>query len=64
MGRLSDADSDLEGRDEVHFDTATLERIIPYVQELRDRVRKVTRDTEDSYASLKGVGIAICPHES
>ncbi|KAG9550081.1 hypothetical protein KCU97_g20014, partial [Aureobasidium melanogenum] len=45
--RLSNAGLNPEGRDKVHFDTATLKRIIPYVQELRDRVKKVIRDAED-----------------
>lgn len=48
-----------EGRDKVHFDTATLKRIIPYVQELRDRVKKVMRDAEDLLPSPGSQGGSI-----
>ncbi|KAF1356733.1 hypothetical protein BDV97DRAFT_342533 [Delphinella strobiligena] len=42
----------LPGRSEkVHFDTATLRRIIPYVQDLRDRVKGILREAEGLYAS-------------
>ncbi|PNS19888.1 hypothetical protein CAC42_7855 [Sphaceloma murrayae] len=35
----------------VPFDTATLRRIVPYVQELRDRVKRTIREAEDLYSS-------------
>lgn len=35
----------------VPFDTATLKRIVPYVQELRDQVKKSIREFEGLYAS-------------
>jgi hypothetical protein len=62
--RLSNAGFDLEGKDKVHFDTATLKRIIPYVQELRDRVKKVIRDAEDLLPSPKSLGGSIGSHGS
>ena len=62
--RLSNAGFDLEGRDKVHFDTATLKRIIPYVQELRDRVKKVIRDAEDLLPSPKSLKGSIGSHGS
>ena len=40
-----------EGSEKVHFDTATLKRIIPYVQDLRDRVKGIIREAEGLYAS-------------
>ncbi|KAL1306702.1 hypothetical protein AAFC00_005372 [Neodothiora populina] len=40
-----------EGLEKVHFDTATLRRIIPYVQDLRDRVKGILREAEGLYAS-------------
>ncbi|KAG9682289.1 hypothetical protein KCU95_g14403, partial [Aureobasidium melanogenum] len=62
--RLSNAGLNSEGRDKVHFDTATLKRIIPYVQELRDRVKKVIRDAEDLLPSPKSLGGSIGSHGS
>ncbi|KAI4742955.1 hypothetical protein E4T50_06636 [Aureobasidium sp. EXF-12298] len=62
--RLSNAGLNIEGRDKVHFDTATLKRIIPYVQELRDRVKKVIRDAEDLLPSPKSLGGSIGSHGS
>ena len=62
--RLSNAGLNAEGRDKVHFDTATLKRIIPYVQELRDRVKKVIRDAEDLLPSPKSLGGSIGSHGS
>ncbi|KAI5274198.1 hypothetical protein E4T47_02724 [Aureobasidium subglaciale] len=62
--RLSDAGLNPEERDKVHFDTATLKRIIPYVQELRDRVKKVIRDAEDLLPSPKSIGGSIGSHGS
>jgi hypothetical protein len=62
--RLSESGLDPEGRDKVHFDTATLKRIIPYVQELRDRVKKVMRDAEDPLPSPKSLGGSIGYHGS
>ncbi|KAG9956966.1 hypothetical protein KCU98_g17233, partial [Aureobasidium melanogenum] len=62
--RLSNAGLNPEGRDKVHFDTATLKRIIPYVQELRDRVKKVIRDAEDLLPSPKSLGGSIGSHGS
>lgn len=35
----------------VPFDTATLKRIVPYVQELRDKVKRSIREAEDLYSS-------------
>lgn len=40
-----------ERLEKVHFDTATLRRIIPYVQDLRDRVKGILREAEGLYAS-------------
>lgn len=57
--RLSESGLNPEGRDKVHFDTATLKRIIPYVQELRDKVKKVIRDAEDLLPSPKSLGGSI-----
>lgn len=37
--------------EKLHFDTATLRRIIPYVQDLRDRVKGIIREAEGLYAS-------------
>lgn len=37
--------------EKVHFDTATLRRIIPYVQDLRDRVKGIIREAEGLYSS-------------
>lgn len=62
--RLSNAGLNSEGRDKVHFDTATLKRIIPYVQELRDRVKKVIRDAEDLLPSPKSLGGSVGSHGS
>ncbi|THY19289.1 hypothetical protein D6D00_07733 [Aureobasidium pullulans] len=62
--RLSESGLNPEGRDKVHFDTATLKRIIPYVQELRDRVKKVIRDAEDLLPSPKSLGGSIGSHGS
>ncbi|KAG9960650.1 hypothetical protein KCU61_g6330, partial [Aureobasidium melanogenum] len=62
--RLSNAGLNPERRDKVHFDTATLKRIIPYVQELRDRVKKVIRDAEDLLPSPKSLGGSIGSHGS
>ena len=62
--RLSNAGIDLVGKDKVHFDTATLKRIIPYVQELRDRVKKVIRDAEDLLPSPKSLKGSIGSHGS
>lgn len=43
-----------EARSEkVHFDTATLKRILPYVQDLRDKVKRELRDAEGLYNSPK-----------
>jgi hypothetical protein len=62
--RLSGSGLVPEGRDKVHFDTATLKRIIPYVQELRDRVKKVIRDAEDLLPSPKSLRGSIGSHGS
>ncbi|KAF2151219.1 hypothetical protein K461DRAFT_169540 [Myriangium duriaei CBS 260.36] len=35
----------------VPFDTATLKRIVPYVQELRDKIKKSIREVEGLYSS-------------
>ncbi|KAJ9627659.1 hypothetical protein H2203_002871 [Taxawa tesnikishii (nom. ined.)] len=35
----------------VPFDTATLRRIVPYVQELRDKIKKTIREAEGLYSS-------------
>jgi len=64
MERIPSADFELEEQDKVQFDTATLERIIPYVQELRDRVRGVIRDAEDPLPSQKSLRGTIGPHGS
>lgn len=48
---VSDPTHAKEPAQKVPFDTATLRRIVPYVQELRDKVKKVIREKEGLYTS-------------
>ncbi|GAB7350902.1 hypothetical protein MBLNU459_g1416t1 [Dothideomycetes sp. NU459] len=49
-----------EARSEkVHFDTATLKRILPYVQELRDKVKRELREAEGLYTSPRSRGSSL-----
>ncbi|KAF2223090.1 hypothetical protein BDZ85DRAFT_282127 [Elsinoe ampelina] len=45
----------------VPFDTATLKRIVPYVQEMRDKVKRSIRDAEDLYNSPRLMEDAVDP---
>ncbi|KAF4557002.1 Hypothetical protein D9617_1g088840 [Elsinoe fawcettii] len=45
----------------VPFDTTTLKRLVPYVQELRDKVKKSIRDAEDLYSSPRSQGEPVDP---
>lgn len=42
--------------EKVHFDTATLKRILPYVQDLRDKVKRELREAEGLHTSSKNRG--------